>query len=197
MKVIGITGGVGCGKSMVMDLIREHFNAYVIKADDVGKNVLNQGTSGYEQVVALFGEEILMESGEINRNRLAEIVFHEPNKRMVLNSIVHPQVKKRIVEEMARIRCEEKYDFFVVEAALLLEDHYEVFCDEVWYVYAEKEQRKKRLMESRGYSPEKIEKIIESQLDEEEFRKRCDFVLDNSKSRQDTLNQLKKMLVVD
>ncbi len=197
MKVIGITGGVGCGKSMVMDLIREHFNAYVIKADDVGKNVLNQGTSGYEQVVALFGEEILMESGEINRNRLAEIVFHEPNKRMVLNSIVHPQVKKRIVEEMARIRCEEKYDFFVVEAALLLEDHYEVFCDEVWYVYAEKEQRKKRLMESRGYSPEKIEKIMESQLDEEEFRKRCDFVLDNSKSRQDTLNQLKKMLVVD
>ena len=197
MKVIGITGGVGCGKSMVMDLIREHFNAYVIKADDVGKNVLNQGTSGYEQVVALFGEEILMESGEINRNRLAEIVFHEPNKRMDLNSIVHPQVKKRIVEEMARIRCEEKYDFFVVEAALLLEDHYEVFCDEVWYVYAEKEQRKKRLMESRGYSPEKIEKIMESQLDEEEFRKRCDFVLDNSKSRQDTLNQLKKMLVVD
>lgn len=197
MKVIGITGGVGCGKSMVMDLIREHFNAYVIKADDVGKNILNQGTSGYEQVVELFGEEILMESGEINRNRLAEIVFHEPNKRMVLNSIVHPQVKKRIVEEMTRICCEEKYDFFVVEAALLLEDHYEVFCDEVWYVYAEKEQRKKRLMESRGYSPEKIEKIMESQLGEEEFRKRCDFVLDNSKSKQDTLNQLKKMLVVD
>lgn len=197
MKVIGITGGVGCGKSTVLELIENNFNAFVIKADDVGKTVLDKGTAGYKNVMELFGEEILLDSGEIDRNRLADIVFHDKKKLMVLNSIVHPLVKKTIVEEMARIRCTDRYDFFVVEAALLLEDHYEVFCDEVWYIYADEKTRKRRLVESRGYSEEKIQGIMKNQLQEEEFRKRCDRIVDNSRTEGETLNQLKKMLVVD
>lgn len=197
MKVIGITGGVGCGKSTVLDLIKENFNAYVIKADDVGKNVLNKDTPGYRQVVELFGTEILTDSGEINRNHLAQIVFQNRNKLIVLNSIVHPMVKKIIVEELGRVRCTEEYDFFIIEAALLLEDHYEVFCDEVWYVYANETLRRERLKASRGYSDEKITKIMANQFTEEEFKNRCDRVLDNGKSVEETLNQLKKMLVVD
>lgn len=197
MKVIGITGGVGCGKSTVLELIENNFNAFVIKADDVGKTVLDKGTAGYKNVMELFGEEILLDSGEIDRNRLADIVFHDKKKLMVLNSIVHPLVKKTIVEEMARIRCTDRYDFFVVESALLLEDHYEVFCDEVWYIYADEKTRKRRLVESRGYSEEKIQGIMKNQLQEEEFRKRCDRIVDNSRTEGETLNQLKKMLVVD
>lgn len=197
MKVIGITGGVGCGKSTVLELIEKNFNAFVIKADDVGKTVLDKGTAGYKNVMELFGEEILLDSGEIDRNRLADIVFHDKKKLMVLNSIVHPLVKKTIVEEMARIRCTDRYDFFIVEAALLLEDHYEVFCDEVWYIYADEKTRKRRLVESRGYSEEKIQGIMKNQLQEEEFRKRCDRIVDNSRTEGETLNQLKKMLVVD
>ncbi|MDD6572330.1 MAG: dephospho-CoA kinase [Thermoflexaceae bacterium] len=197
MKVIGITGGVGCGKSTVLELIEKNFNAFVIKADDVGKTVLDKGTAGYKNVMELFGEEILLDSGEIDRNRLADIDFHDKKKLMVLNSIVHPLVKKTIVEEMARIRCTDRYDFFIVEAALLLEDHYEVFCDEVWYIYADEKTRKRRLVESRGYSEEKIQGIMKNQLQEEEFRKRCDRIVDNSRTEGETLNQLKKMLVVD
>ncbi len=196
MKVIGITGGVGCGKSTVMELLMQNFNAYIIKADDVGKSVLDKGTKGYEQFISLFGEELLDEQGEVDRNRLAQVVFHQPNKLIVLNSIVHPLVKKHIVEEMARIKCTGSYDYFFIEAALLLEDHYEVFCDEIWYIYADVDSRRKRLASSRGYTDEKTDSIMKNQLSEEEFRQRCDFVLDNSGSIEETLEQLKKKLVV-
>lgn len=197
MKVIGITGGVGCGKSTVLDLIEKNFNAYVIKADEVGRHVLDKGTKGYEQFVALFGEAFLNEQGEVDREKLAQEVFHNAGKLMVLNSIVHPLVKKNIIEEMARVRCLERYDYFIVEAALLFEDHYEVFCDEVWYIYADIVSRRKRLADSRGYSDEKTDSIMKNQLSEELFRKQCDFVVDNSKSVEETFEQLKKKLVVD
>lgn len=196
MKVIGITGGVGCGKSTVMELLEKNFNAYIIKADDVGKSVLNKGTKGYEQFIVLFGEELLDEQGEIDRNRLAQVVFHNPNKLMVLNSIVHPLVKKTIVEEMTRIKCLGSYDYFFIEAALLLEDHYEVFCDEIWYIYADEDSRRKRLAVSRGYTDDKTDSIMKNQLSEEEFRQKCDFILNNSGSVEETLEQLKKKLVV-
>ena len=197
MKVIGVTGGVGCGKSMVLDLIEKNFNAYIIKADEVGRHVLDRGTKGYEQFVTLFGETFLNGQKEVDRNKLAQTVFQNSNKLMVLNSIVHPLVKKAVVEEMARVRCMEQYDYFFVEAALLFEDHYEVFCDEVWYIYADTDSRRKRLADSRGYSDEKTDSIMRNQLSEELFRKRCDFVLDNSGSIEETFEQLKKKLVVD
>lgn len=197
MKVIGITGGVGCGKSTVLELIEKNFNAFVIKADDVGKHVLDKGTKGYEQFIDLFGEKFLDGQGEVDRAALAQVVFQNPGKLMVLNSIVHPMVKKHIVEEMARVRCLEQYDYFFVEAALLLEDHYEVFCDEIWYIYADIDSRRKRLGDSRGYSDEKTDSIMKNQLSEEIFRKRCDYVLDNSGSIEETYEQLKKKLVVN
>ncbi|MCM1467377.1 MAG: dephospho-CoA kinase [Alistipes sp.] len=197
MKVIGITGGVGCGKSTVLELIGKNFNAYIVKADDVGRHVLDKGTKGYGQFVTLFGEEYLDGQKNVDRDRLAQTVFHNPNKLTVLNSIVHPLVKKEIVEEMAKVRCEGKYDFFFVEAALLLEDHYDLFCDEVWYIYAGADSRRERLRNSRGYSDEKTDSIMKNQLSEETFRKRCDYVLDNSGSIEETFERLKKKLVVD
>lgn len=197
MKVIGVTGGVGCGKSTVLDLIQENFNAYVVKADDIGRNVLDKGTCGYCKVIELFGDNILQRNGEIDRKKLAEIVFNNKNKLMVLNSIVHPLVKKIIVEDMGKVRCDGKYDFYILEAALLFEDHYENFCDEVWYIYTDKDIRESRLKESRGYSDEKITSIMKNQLSEEDFRNKCDRIIENNSSKEDVLNQLKKMLVVE
>lgn len=197
MKVIGITGGVGCGKSTVLDLIQENFNAYVVKADDIGRNVLDKGTSGYCKVIELFGDNILQRNGEIDRKKLAEIVFNNKNKLMVLNSIVHPLVKKTIVEDMGKVRCDGKYDFYILETALLFEDHYENFCDEVWYIYTDEDIRKSRLKESRGYSDEKITSIMKNQLSEEDFRNKCDRIIENNSSKENVLDQLKKMLVVE
>lgn len=194
MKVIGITGGVGCGKSTVLSLIKEHFNAYVIMADDVAKEIMTKGSEGYNAVIEFFGKSILADDGQINKSVLADIIFSNPNKRMVLNSIVHPLVKKKIVEQITSLKIQNIYDYVFVEAALLIEDHYNVFLDEMWYIYAPEDIRKKRLMESRGYSQAKIENIFKSQLSEKEFRDNCDIVIDNGQNLDDTLHELVKLL---
>ena len=195
MKVIGITGGVGCGKSMVLDLIKENFNAYIVKAYDVARHVLDKGEEGYYKALDFFGDEILDENSQINRNRLAEIVFNDSEKLGVLNGIVHPVVKENIKKEISSVRSCGKYDYFIVEAALLFDDHYESFCDEVWYIYADYDVRVKRLIESRGYSLQKIAGIMGNQMSEEEFREKSDYVIDNRNGIEETLAQLKKKLV--
>lgn len=194
MKVIGITGGVGCGKSTVLDIIKDNFNAYIIKADDVAKELMNKGQKGYNEVVEFFGMDILDANREIDRPKLAEIVFNNPNKRMVLNSITHPLVKSEIVNTITNLKIEDTYDYVFVEAALLLEDHYDVFLDEIWYVYAPVDVRKKRLIESRGYSEERIDSMMASQLTENEFRLASDVVVDNSGSKEEVYTSLVKLL---
>lgn len=198
MYVFGITGGVGAGKSTVLRLIKENFNASVIEADEVGRMLMEPGNGAYLKIVEIFGEDILDNPGEqgspINRAKLAGIVFNNKNKRMVLNGIVHPLVKKYITEEIGRIRCAEKYDYVFVEAALLIEDHYDIICDELWYIYADEETRRERLKSSRGYSDEKIDSLFASQLSDEQFRSHCSRVIDNSHDEQMTLGQLKEII---
>ena len=198
MYVFGITGGVGAGKSTVLRLIKENFNASVIEADEVGRMLMEPGNSAYLKIVEIFGEDILDNPGEqgspINRAKLTGIVFNNKNKRMVLNGIVHPLVKKYITEEIGRIRCAEKYDYVFVEAALLIEDHYDIICDELWYIYADEETRRERLKSSRGYSDEKIDSVFASQLSDEQFRSHCSRVIDNSHDEQMTLGQLKEII---
>ena len=191
MKVIGITGGVGAGKSTVLSLLEKHFNAYVIQADMVAKETMMKGERGFLQVVDMFGEEILDVTGEIDRRRLAEIIFANPNKRMVLNSLIHPLVKRIILEKINELRIQGLYNYVFVEAALLIEDHYQVICDELWFIYVPQEIRRERLKISRGYSDEKISEIFASQLSDDAFRKACEQEIDNSGAEENTLIQLK------
>ncbi len=194
MKVIGITGGVGCGKSTVLNLIKEKYNAYIIMADDVAKELMQPSKAAYNSVVDMFGDGILDNSGQIDRPALAKIIFDNPNKRMVLNSIVHPLVKKTIVEQLTRLKISGEYDYAFVEAALLIEDHYKTFCDEIWYIYAPRQVRIERLKKSRGYSDEKIDSMMKSQLTEQEFRDNSYAVIDNGGDVKETLTQLEKLL---
>lgn len=196
MKVIGITGGVGSGKSTVLDLLEKEFGAYVIRTDDVGRHVLDPGTLGFNEVVELFGEDLVLPSGEIDRNMLAQIVFHDKEQLVKLNRIVHPKVKQYVKEELKRIRNTEQYDLFVIESALLYEDHYELLCDETWYIYVNTDTRKKRLMDSRGYTEEKCNEIMNNQLSDGEFREKCDIIIDNNGSEQCMSDTLKKVLEV-
>jgi dephospho-CoA kinase len=195
MKVIGITGGVGCGKSTVLDLIADNFNAYVIKADEVGRHILAKGEEGYQKVVAEFGAGILDADYEIDRRRLAQLVFNDRHKLERLNSIEHPIIKKLIIDELHAVKAAGEYEFLFVEAALIYEEHYDEFCDEVWFVYANESVRRQRLKQSRSYTDEKISDIIRNQMSEKEFRQKCDRLIDNSGSQELTLAQLKKILV--
>ncbi len=194
MKVIGITGGVGSGKSTVLKLIKDNFNAYTIMADNVAHMLMEPKQPAYNSIVEVFGESILNEDSTINRPKLSGIVFNNKYKLMVLNSIVHPLVKKYITEDIAYKRCEGEYDYYFIEAALLIEDHYDAICDELWYIHVNEDIRCARLMSSRGYTKEKVESIFNNQLDEAAFREHCQVVISNEGDLQDTLRQLKKEL---
>lgn len=193
MKIIGITGGVGSGKSQVLSYLEEAHHAVVCQADRVAHELQKPGAACYDKIVAHFGEEVLSKDQTINRKKLGKIVFGNAEELAVLNAIMHPAVKQYIValmETQARMGTA----LFVVEAALLLEDNYGAICDELWYIYTDERIRKKRLRESRGYSEEKITAILQSQLSEEQFQEGCHRVIDNSGTFADTCAQIENAL---
>lgn len=171
MKVFGITGGAGAGKSTLLSMLSDIEGCFCVQADEVAKTQMKKGEIAYEKIVFLFGEDILASDGEIDRNKLGEIVFKEDNKRLVLNSIVHPSVKNFFLDDIEKKRVKGVENYFI-EAALLLEDHYERFCDEVWYVYATEGLRRERLKLTRGYTDEKIDGIFKSQMSDEYIRRK-------------------------
>ena len=188
--VIGITGGVGVGKSRVLSLLKDKFGAEVILADDVGRQVMEPGGSCFGPVAELFGPRSVKTEGTLDRAWIAGQVFHDKELLKKLNGIVHPAVKEEIIRQ-----CQDsEAKFIAVEAALLLEANYEDVCDEFWYIYADEETRRKRLRESRGYSDEKISDIMNRQLQEEAFLQACDVVIDNSGSLEESMKQVKETL---
>ncbi|MED9966998.1 MAG: dephospho-CoA kinase [Blautia sp.] len=194
MITLGITGGVGAGKSTILDFLEERYHAFVLKADEVGHLVMEPGRECYEPVIELFGREVIKKEDQtIDRRLVSDVVFSHPDLLEKLNGIIHPAVKRYILEQI-KCKKQEKCAVCVVEAALLLEENYQEFCDEVWYVYTEKEIRIRRLMESRGYSREKAESIIRSQASEEFFRTHTDFEINNSGAEEETKKQIEERL---
>ena len=185
MKVIGITGGVGSGKSRVLSYLEEKHHAVICQADHVAWELQKPGQECYLEIVEHFGTCILNEDKTINRKALGQIVFGNDAQLQVLNAIMHPAVKceiqKRISEEKANGR-----KLFFLEAALLIEEHYEEICDELWYIYTSEQIRRQRLKESRQYSDEKIDAIMATQLSEEMFRKACKNVIENNSTFEET-----------
>lgn len=196
MKVLGITGGVGAGKSTVLAYLQEHYGAHVIQADEVGRLLQTPGHECFDRIAEEFGAGILDEKGNLCRSALASLVFEDGKLLEKLNQIMHPAVKDYIVSEIAAEMRARRAPFVVVEAALLLEDGYDRICDEIWYIYAGEGTRVKRLMRSRGYTEEKARSIMRSQRSEEEFRSQCKFVIDNdSDSVENTFVQIDKGLM--
>lgn len=189
MRVIGVTGGVGAGKSEILNFIADNWNATVVEADEVGYLVMKPGKSCFAPIVELFGPGILQADGTLDRTRISEMVFEDRGLLDQLNAIVHPAVKRYILKAIQRER-ENETDIFIVEAALLIEDKYDEICDELWYIYADEETRIERLIRNRGYSEEKIRSIFANQLSEDEFSEHCDFEIDNSGEFERTKEQI-------
>ncbi|WP_240286042.1 dephospho-CoA kinase [Lawsonibacter sp. OA9] len=189
MKMIGVTGGVGSGKSEVMKYIAGNYDAAVLLADHAGHLLMKSGQACYEPVRRLFGDGVLDEDGELDRSRIARIVYQDHAQLEALSRIIHPAVRKYISEQI-EAAAEQGKTYFFLEAALLLEEHYDEICDEVWYIYAHQSVRRERLKKSRNYSDAKITQMIANQLDEEEFKKRCDITIDNSGTFENTARQI-------
>ena len=196
MIVIGITGGVGCGKSEVLRYLKEKYQAQVLLADEVANELKEPGKPCYQPVVDCLGEEILDADGRIDKGKMAQVIFSDKEKLRQINEIIHPAVRRYIEQEIERQRKIKMFGFFFLEAALLIEEHYDQLLDEMLYVYATEEVRRTRLMQSRGYSQEKTTSIINKQQTEQQFRQHCSFVLDNSGDFEHTKKQIDEKMGV-
>ena len=194
MKVIGITGGVGSGKSALLAYIKEKYNCRVLLADEAAHKVKEPGQPCYEKLTALLPENVRDEDGSINKSRMAAEIFSSKELLMAVNAIILPAVKEYILSEITAERERGDVSFFFLEAALLIENGFLDIVDEMWYIYVAPEVRRQRLCSSRNYSEEKMDGIMSSQLSEEEFRKHCRVVIDNGGSLADTYEQIDKKL---
>lgn len=194
MKIIGITGGVGSGKSRVLQILEESYDAFVLEADKAAHLLMRPGEAVYQQIVAAFGKEIVTVNGEIDRNILGNIVFASENKLLKLNSITHPAVRVYILEQIEAYQRQKPEGIFALEAALLIEEGYADVCDELWYIYVDEDTRIKRLMEGRGYTKEKCLSIFRSQSDEKYYRTHCNHVIDNCGDAAKTKMQIDNLL---
>ena len=194
MYVFGVTGGVGAGKSRVLQYIESRIRCLVIFTDEIANQVKEPGQICYNQIVGLLGEGILHPDGTIDRAAMAERIFGDDTLLQQVNEILHPEVRRQVG---AIIRAEEARGVLqavLVEAALLNEAGYGAVVDEMWYVRAEEDIRRQRLKASRGYSDEKIDEILKAQLDDASFLRYADRVIDNSGAFEDTMRQVDGML---
>ena len=195
MKFIGITGGVGAGKSAILDFIREHYRAKVVLADDLAKELMEPGTACHKKLLEAFcSDGVFVEAGVMDREKMAALLFTKPRKRQEMNAIVHPAVKEEILRQVAEEREKGELSYFFLEAALLIEEHYDAICDELWYIYTSEEKRRQRLEQNRGYSPERIERMMASQLPEQVFFEHCAVVIDNNGTPEEAIRQVTEIL---
>lgn len=196
MKFIGITGGVGAGKSEILSYMGKKTGVRVMLADEIAHELMEAGTDCYKCLRQTFNDEDIWNSdGSFNREKLAKVIFSNKLKRDIMNSVVHPAVKEYVIRQQEYEKERGELSLLVLEAALLIEEHYDKICDELWYIYTSEENRRDRLKASRGYSDEKIDNIFKSQLSEEEYRKYCAVVIDNNGSVEAAFEQIDKALV--
>lgn len=188
--VIGITGGIGSGKSLVAEILKKEVDAVIIDTDRIGHTLL-EDEEIKSSIVLEFGKKILDANNKIDRKALGKIVFNDNLKLGTLNTILHKEIEKR-VDELISIHKSKKY--LVIETALLIQAGYVDKCDKIWVIYANKENRLLRLLEERGLSKEYVESIIDKQSRDEDFFEIADEIIDNSKSYIETRDRVLEIL---
>jgi dephospho-CoA kinase len=181
MIVIGVTGGIGSGKSTVAGMLAE-LGAHVIDADRLGHEVYRPGTPGWERVVAAFGHEVVAADGTIDRGQLGARVFADRAALERLNRIVHPLIHDEIRKRVAAARNAGTARAIVVEAALLVEAGWRSLVDVLWVVIAPRAAVVERVRQQRGLAPAETEARIAAQVDNDARRRAADLVIENAAS---------------
>jgi dephospho-CoA kinase len=176
MRVIGITGGIGSGKSTVASFLAE-LGAVVIDADKTGHELLRSDTPVRREVIAAFGEQILDANGEIDRHKLGDIVFDNPEARLRLNRIMHPRMKQQVAEQI-KTYAAKGASVVVIEAPLLIEAGWASVVDEVWVTTASEATIMRRLQKRSGLSASESTARLRSQLPAADRMKHADVIID-------------------
>lgn len=190
MKVIGITGNSGAGKTTVCDIMKENYEVNIIDADKVAKEMSKKDTAYLKAIEEAFGPEIIKEDGNLNRKLLAKKIYENHDDRNKLNSITFVYV----VDEIKNILKQNEGKINVVDAPLLFESNLEALCDKVITVVASQELKIKRICERDGLDIEVAKSRLKIQNNEEFYMNKSDFVIRNNGSRDDLENQIKNIM---
>lgn len=194
MKVIGIIGGIGAGKSTVVSTMQQLYPSHVISADQIAHEILLKGQEGYKKVVDAFGETILDENGEIIRKKLGAIVFKDKNKVAQLNNITHPIICNEIKKQMNFYQRLQPNHLIIIDAPLLLEAGLDTLTDVIIGVFATEEARILRVKQRDNLPEEQIVQRINAQKKWEELQKVITYTVDNSGSMEQTTHQIKEII---
>jgi len=188
--VIGLTGGIACGKSTVSEYLRQR-GVPVVDADVVARQVVEPGTVGLRQIVETFGSGYLLPDGALNRRLLGETVFADRRALAQLNGITGPLIAAELKRQLAAVTG----PLAVLDGALLLEEaRYRALVDVVWVVTVEPEEQLRRLMARNGYSPQQARERMAAQMSDSQRRQLADAVIDNNGSREQTWRQVDQLL---
>ena len=187
MLIVALTGGIGSGKSTVGELFQQ-LGAVVVDSDQLAREVVEKGSSGFEQIVTLFGDEIL-KNGEINRSLLAEIIFKDPAKRKNLEQITHPLIRKAFADVVAKSGDQA---IVINQIPLLVESKYEYNFDHVITVTTSEDKRIAWLL-AKGYTQEQIHNRMKSQVSDADREKIADSIIQNNESEKELLPQVEKI----
>lgn len=194
MKILGIVGGIGAGKTTVVSILTELTPCYIIGADEIGHRILLKGGKAYTPVIQAFGEGILDDEGNIVRARLGSIVFADRSKLDVLNSMTHPLIHEEVQRLIDECKAQKQHEIIVVDAALLIEIGLVKLTDQVLAVYADEATRIERIMKREAFTRLQATERINKQKKWEELEKVAHYVIDNSLSYEQTREQVVALL---
>lgn len=189
-RILGLTGGIACGKSTISAYLKE-FGLPVIDADECSRAVVEKGSIGLEKLTEIFGNKILENDGTLNRKALGQIVFSDSEQLSLLNSVMEPLIREEIFR---RLNQENNADLVVLDAPLLIEQHYDKICDFIMTINVPKKIQLERLIERDKLSEDDAKSRIESQLSSRERNGFADVVIDSSGTVEQTRKQVIKWL---
>lgn len=187
-QIIGLTGGIGSGKSLVAARFAE-LGATVVNADTVAREVVVKGETALDAIRAHFGEDIVLPNGELDRRKLREIIFNDPAQKKWLEELLHPIIRLRIVDQLNAA----KSAYAILESPLLLETDQHLLTQKIIVVDVDEATQIARASARDGSDVAQIKRIIASQMPSAEKLKKADFVIDNSGSKKATLSQVDEL----
>jgi dephospho-CoA kinase len=192
MLIVGLTGGVASGKTVVSQILREE-GAYLINADQIARELIQPHTPTWKELIRVFGQDILEKDGSIHRKKLAAKVFSDTHQRNLLNQILHPRIKEEMDRRVREIGQEDPEAIVVIDAALLVEVGEHRKMDKVIVVTSTEAQQIERLKNRDGVEPEEAQKVLSSQMANEEKLKVADYVIRNEGSLEETRKRAKEI----
>jgi len=193
MRIIGVTGGIGAGKTLVSSILKE-FGAVVIDADRLARDVVEKGKPAYEKIIKEFGPEILDDNLDIDRKKLGQIVFSNPSRRLKLEEIVHAEVVDCIFRKLDELRQNDYNGLVVLDVPIPVRHGFQDVADEIWVVTASEETRIKRVQERSGLDREEVIRRMQSQLSQEDYTALADVIIENEGSREALKKKVEDLL---